>query len=209
MLFEQESVINKIPTRLIETREFVMVGAIASNANMIDISWKNLMELLMVNAEENSIEAQLNIVKEIWTIIDSGHRLRCLLEKLPGIKKKQPWYDLTIRKLKETEEFRHHIQHYDREITNILDNVLPLMGHVSWVQILDDPKKILTIAIVPGALRKFKGLEFVNPLGKDIHAGVNHVTYYVGNLKINLSTLHDRLLEFIPEFEKHIESRIK
>ena len=61
--------------------------------------------------------------------------------------------------------------------------------------------------IVPGNLRKFKGLGMVNPAGKQIRHKIDLITFYLSEYKLNLSDIYYQIIEFITEIEIHIENK--
>lgn len=146
-----DSILNSIPSNLDE-KEAAFIRAGTHSLKMIDVSYKRLCSFLLNNSVTHTATEIAMI--DVWNIIDSSHRLRCILEKTPGLKKNLAWFQLTIRKLKELEEIRHFIQHYDREIDKLNLNIKPLLGHISWCQYKNETQFIVRVS-VPGHIKKF------------------------------------------------------
>ena len=200
MLIGSDSILNQIPNDKISERERIFVESIVHSLKMIENSYSNLVKLLYEDSDELATELPMI---EIWSLIDSFHRLRCVMEKTPGIKKKESWFQISLRKLKLSEDIRHFIQHYDREIDALITQVKPLLGHLSWLEI-ETEKKFKVGLIVPGTLRKFKGLEVVNPAGKLVKGKIDLITFFISNHKISVSDVYHNLNDFVIGLETHI-----
>lgn len=200
MLIRKNSILNQLPNDKLSERERIFIEAIVHSINIIDVSYHRLAKLLIDDSD--NLATELPMI-EVWNIIDSCHRLRCIIEKTPGIKKRESWFQITVRKLKGTEDIRHFIQHYDREIDNLIDQVKPLLGHLTWFHNLNENEFKVGL-IVPGAIRKFKGLEVVNPAGKLVRGKIDLITFHIGNQKISLSDIFHNLTDFITGLENHI-----
>ena len=147
MLIQKDSILNILPKSLTE-KETIFIETIIHSIRILDISYNRLIEQLLKDGDDLATEFPMI---DVWNIIDTSHRLRCILDKTPGIKKKEPWFQLTIRKLRETEDIRNFIQHYNREIENLISKVKPLLGHLSWNMILGDNEFKIGV-IVPTSL---------------------------------------------------------
>jgi len=203
MIIKRDSVLNQLPKEVLTEREIIFLETIIHSIRVIDISYNRLAKQLHENKDDLATELPMI---EVWNIIDSSHRLRCIVEKTPGLKKKAIWFQLTVRKLKETEDLRNFIQHYNQEIDNLINNVQPLLGHLSWVEKLNGNEAKIGL-IVPGNLRQFEGLELVNPAGKMIRSNIDLVTFYMSKFELNLSNIYFQLIDFIKELEIYIENK--
>ena len=116
---------------------------------------------------------------DAWSIVDSVHRLRELLEQLPGFARaKSPSYQVFVRKTADVEDFRNTIQHLRTELPQYAQNGWPVWGVLDWVAVVDEAEGLLRMcAIVAG--RILSGECFLcNPLGKAIEQPVDHVTLH-------------------------------
>ena len=205
MIIHKESILNKLPSEKLNEKEIILFESIVHLVTTLNISYDRLKSMLLKNADDLAEEL---LMIDVWHIIDTSHRLRCILEKTPGIKKNEPWFQLTLRKLQKTEDIRNFIQHYNREIDSLLTNVKPLLGHLSWYEDIND-KEFKVVTIIPGNIRKFQGLGVVNPAGRLIRDKIDLITFYIGNCKISLSDIFYQLIEFIVGIEKHIEVKAR
>lgn len=203
MIIPTKSILHALPTKKISKHDLYFIEANISIIEMIDIHYENLFKLLLGS---NKI-ADVSIIIEIWGIIDNFRKFRCLLNQLPGLKKKDPQIITYLKKIGTAENLRHFIQHFNKEIDNLNIKTLPPLGYISYAKMIDD-KNVQSITIVPGYLRKYKGLQVVNPAGKEIRMNIDLITYYIGDHQINLSDLLYGTQEFIPLFEQLINSKI-
>jgi len=194
MIEIEEDILNR---STIPERERVFFEAIIFCIRAINISYNRLTSYLEKCTQKEPI------MSVVWSLIDNLYRLECLLVKTPKLKQKENWFQIFIRKLKEVEEFRHVIQHFDREIKNIFLRVQPLLGHLSWVDLSKDKKEIKLF--VPCCVRLYKNLPMVNPVGKKINYRIDLVTYYLLNNEIKLSDIYYSLVKFANEFKNFIE----
>lgn len=158
---------------------------------MVEVGYSRLVQLL----NNYSSVSQEEIIMQAWCVIGNLNRLRCLIRKGLGIKKKEPWFQLFARKIKGVEDSRHFIEHYDEKIDNLILMVKPLLGHLSWI-IYEGDKKLNVLIVIPGRLRKYKNLTIVNPAGKNIRAKIDHITYFLGNYELNISEVYFDLIKF-------------
>ncbi len=200
MILPNESILHSLPTNKIGEKELYWFEAIISITRMLEISYSRLFDLIITN-EQNIATESLNI--ESWNIIDNFNRLYCILSRCPRIKKKSPWIKLILNDLKEVENARHFIQHYDREIDNLHAQTLPPLGYLCYA-IKIDTKKIQTRTVVPGYVRKYS-LQTINPVGKDFKMDIDLITYFIGNHTIQLSKLLYKTQEFVKELENFIK----
>ena len=203
MIIKKESILNQLPKDKLNEREIIFLETIVHSIKVIDISYNRLINQL--HDDKDDLATELPMI-EVWNIIDSSHRLRCIIEKTPGLKKKLSWFQLTVRKLKETEVLRNFIQHYNQGIDNLIDNVRPLLGHLSWVEKLNSNEAKIGL-IVPGNLRKFNGLVMVNPAGKLMRDNIDLITFFMSDFELNLSNIYYQLVNFIKELELYIEQK--
>ena len=197
-MFEIEN--NYLQKFNIPERERVFFEAILYCIKVVSTSYNKLIKFLQ---DENQKE---DIMIYVWNFIDSIYRLKCLLAKTPGLKKKENWLQIFLRKLSEIEDFRHIIQHYDREIKNLCSGVKLLLGHLSWV-IIKDTNVIEIRALIPGQVRLYKNLRLVNPVGKVLSNIVDLITYYMLDKEVKISETYYELEKFIACFKDYISRK--
>ena len=179
-LISENSVLNRIGEIKSEERTIFSIGALVTVIKMIDISYCRLFALL----ERYKESSQEEVIMQAWLVIGNLNKLRCLLDKVSGIKKNEPWFKLFIKKIENVENPRNFIEHYDNELSKLIVEVKPLLGYISWLTYKED--KIISTISIPGILRKCKGLELVNPVGKIMRSKVDHINYFLGDNKLNI-----------------------
>lgn len=203
MIISKSSILNNLPNDKLSEREIIFIESIVHSINIIDTSYSRLVSCLYKNDDDMATESPLI---DVWNVIDSAHRLRCILDKAPGIKKKETWFQISIRKLKETEDIRHFIQHYDREVDNLISEVKPLLGHLSWL-FVESEDRFQVGLIVPGTLRKFQGLALVNPMGKSVRSRIDLITFNIGKYQVSISDIYFQLIDLVIGLENHIKEK--
>lgn len=178
------------------------IDTIVRIIKMIDVSYSGLV--LMLENYKNEISEK--VFMQNWLIIGNLNRLRCLINQLPGIKKNEPWFQLFLRKIYDVEKSRHFIEHYNQELKDLILEVKPTLGHISWVE-LENDKKYSIFSSVIGIIRNYKGLEAVNPAGKNFRYKIDHITYFLGDEKINISNLYYDLIDFAKNLELYIKNK--
>lgn len=202
-MINEKSILKNLPNDQLTEREIVFYQAITHCIEIIGISYTRLLKQL--NEDKDNLASEMPMI-DVWNIVDSSHRLRCILEKTPGIKKKESWFQIITRKLRETEKIRNFIQHYNREIDTLIEKVYPLLGHLTWVKQVDN-KHLDMRVIVPGNLREKMNLKMVNPVGKPLRANIDLVTFLIGNYEISISDIYYKLIELIIELEIILENK--
>lgn len=202
MLIKDDSILNTLPTDKINASDLYYFEAAVTLIKVLGIHYRNLFGLL--SAEKVVVDE--SVIIEVWGIIDTYRKLECILSQCPGLKKKDPLVQVYLRSINKAESLRHFIEHYNREIKGLSDNIKPPLGHLSFARLVDE-KNVSVQGIIPGYLRKFKGLQMVNPVGRKFRSEVDFIMYYFGNLEIDLSELFYKTLDFIPVLESLIKTR--
>jgi hypothetical protein len=70
---------------------------------------------------------------DAWSIVDSAHRMRDLVEHLPGLPNSK-WKRLLQDRTGEVAELRNCVQHQLGEIENLISNGGQLWGFLSWAE---------------------------------------------------------------------------
>lgn len=69
---------------------------------------------------------------DLWSVVDSAHRVRILIAKMPYRKAISSEYEVFERSTRVVEELRHYIQHLDGKIPKLEENASPVWGSISW-----------------------------------------------------------------------------
>jgi hypothetical protein len=138
---------------------------------------------------------------DAWTMIDATHRLRGLVQQLPGLKQNQPDVQLLIRKTRVVEELRNFVQHFRTEIHGFVAKRMPLWGTLSWSRVSDDTGQPECHTIVPGTL--FQGTPVYSCIF-DRQEGrfVDRIILEAGEARVDLDDLFDTVAAFCRWFER-------
>jgi len=155
----------------------------------------------MADAGTTSTPDHTVLVTDVWTIVDSSNRLRLMIDIMPGLKKKAPPNEVLRRQLKALEEFRHHVQHLDKEILGIEEgSVMTAFGTISWI-VSSGPTDLAVVTAIPGALAKGLSAPVVNPDGKTIRPSIDHIELAISKGRLAISELVRAIEKWIPWFE--------
>jgi hypothetical protein len=126
---------------------------------------------------------------DAWSVVDSAHRLRCLVMQMPGYRNRAPSKQRFLRATAQVDGLRHSIQHLASDIERLLASGLPALGALSWIRpSLKEPGCFWAESVMPGQL----GGSSANPL---IHGPENppsepaQVTLWATGIGLNLSDL--------------------
>ena len=144
-------------------------------------------------------------ISDAWTMIDSTHRLRQLLQQLPRMKKNTAELQLFLRRTTPVEDLRHYFQHLRGEIHSIAEMAMPLWGTIAWSQPNPETGLLETHMINPGTF--FDGIgvgscTFNSQQGKF----VERVLLHAGPQKLDLADLYDYIKEFASWYIKWFET---
>jgi hypothetical protein len=84
-------------------------------------------------AKEPTEPLAMEALLDAWSIVDMCHRIRELVQQVPGLSSKKPEIQIFLRATEAVEELRHYVQHFRNEIPVIPSNCSPLWGSLSWV----------------------------------------------------------------------------
>ncbi len=121
------------------TRHMVLfLDALRYSFQMAQFQKDEIDKLLPVLEETESITGEyetdaVRLTLNLWGIIDTGHRIRELIQQLPGLKKNTPEIQIFLRSTQSVEDLRHYVQHLRTDIHTLPEKSAPLWGVISWV----------------------------------------------------------------------------
>lgn len=100
----------------------------------------------------HSEQAVASALLDAWTIVDMCHRVRELIQQLPGLSQRTPRVQVFLRATSPVEQLRHYVQHLRGEIAKAPSLASPLWGTLSWVPSHDQITcyTMFTGNIIPG-----------------------------------------------------------
>jgi hypothetical protein len=198
-LIPKDSTLRKIPTS-VDRRTILFLDGVRYSIQAFELASSRLALTLDRLSNGKEITDDLGeIISEAttdaWSIIDSIHRLRELLEQMPGLKKNVPELQLFLRRTAPVEDLRHFFQHFRTEIESFVERGMPLWGTISWAYANPATGLPETHTIVPGTF--FDGA-WVATCTFDTQEGkfVERVLLHAGPRKIDLADLADHVKEF-------------
>lgn len=116
----------------------LFLDALRYSFQMAEFQKDKINHLLPVLEETESITGEyetvaVHLTLNIWGMIDTGHRIRELIQQLPGLKKNTPEIQIFLRSTETVEDLRHYVQHLRTGIHALPEKSAPLWGVISWV----------------------------------------------------------------------------
>ena len=208
MLVRKESILKNLVARAVEEKSIIYLDAFMHNARMIDVMFTRINQLLInnnIDINQDGISELLMI--DAWGIVDCFFRIKKILHVIPGVKKKEIWFQVFIRKISSVEDFRHYIQHLDQELPELVKNKNPIAGYLCWLKVIKVKKEVEIGTLVPGRIKP-KKLRLINPCDKAIYGDkIDRITLFFGDNDLDLSELCRALFSFVSSLEEYLENK--
>ncbi len=217
MILDGDSPFRQIPVELNQSQATFLDG-IRYSVDMAELAYERLRVSLYGFAIESHSSSESSpeskqlaaIFLDAWSIIDSVHRLRGILDQMPGLSKgKSPKYQLFRRKTQEVEEFRHTVQHLNHELREMAKNGWPVWGVLDWVTAIDSKGGVFRSSMIVSGRCLSGEHPICNPLGKDIELPVDHVTLHLKDLALSLSDTMRSVRAVVLPIEKTLRKQFK
>ena len=212
MILAEESPLRRLPSSL-NRKQMLFFDAIRYSIEMADLAHGRLRQILEEFAScyrsERPPQKYVCAFLEAWSVIDSVHRLRQLLFRLPGLKQNAPGFQLFQRQTKDVLDLRNCLQHLNKEVEAALKGHLPLLGGINWVYAEKAGSgSVLSCALIAGTVwGKKKGPQLVNPCGKKIFPPVDLITLQVSSHRVSLSEVMNAVKALANSIEKQLQSQ--
>jgi hypothetical protein len=146
-----------------------------------------------INADKQFLIPALS---QAWAIVDIIHRIREILQSMPGLNTKDEQLKKILKATAVIEKFRHYIQHLRQELHR--DYLYPIYGSLSWV----DPQNELRCHIATSGF-ELEGRQHTGCV-YDLHnsAWVSKVSLVVMDLSLNFDSVYKDLMDFKEYFYK-------
>ncbi|BAN68745.1 hypothetical protein [endosymbiont of unidentified scaly snail isolate Monju] len=137
-----------------QSREFVFfVDALKYSFSAADRYYKSVQSSLTELEKSGISQIQENqivpIISDAWSMIDSAHRIRELIQQAPKLKKNSSEIQVFIRTTKEVEDLRHYVQHLRKGIYSLPEQSTPIWGVLSWVSSTEEKTSFTIISGTP------------------------------------------------------------
>ena len=199
VLVPRDSPIRRVPST-VDRQAVLFLDGVRYSLQIFDLASRRLARTLDAIAKlpEKADELGdliLEATCDAWTMVDSIHRLRELVEQIPRMKKNQPELQLFLRQTNQVEELRHFFQHFRTEIHTFTEQGMPLWGTLSWPTRNPETGILEDHIIVPGSY--FRG-EIVKGSVFDFDEGrfVERVVLQAGPERTDLVDLLEHVERF-------------
>ncbi len=219
-IIRDDSPLRRLPGQL-KRKQTLFLDGIRVAAEVMDSAYSRLSETLLdLSGRDSAIHlacrdsasavregAIITAVQDAWTIVDSVHRLRCLLRRMPGVKQKAPGRQTFYRATSTIEALRNAVQHLDSEIDNLVKLGVPLWGTIQWLVLVDPATRLVrSCTIVAGTI--FGAIHPVQtPIGKRMRGTVDQVILTAGGTSVNLSDVVFEVGKMVEGLERSLEQQ--
>src|SRR6266550_1409307 len=137
MIVRTDSPLRQLPASL-NRKQTLFLDGVRVAADSVDLAYSRLTNTLGRLATGAGVDPMLAMeiaqaVQDVWSIVDSTHRLRALFARMPGVKQRGPCLQAFYRATADIKTLRHVVQHLDSEIDNLVKLGVPLWGTIHWL----------------------------------------------------------------------------
>lgn len=133
-----EDSILRHPPKELSRRQVLILDGIRYAADMLEIAYnrlrRHLQEIAAAPHEPMVADIAAGML-DAWSIVDSAHRFRDLVEGLPGLRN-SPWKRLLRDGTKDIADLRNRVQH-QIGAADLLVSGGQLWGYLSWMELKD------------------------------------------------------------------------
>jgi hypothetical protein len=184
----------RVPESL-DRRTVLFLDGIRYSLHQFDISEERLASMIELLSQDEQPGGELHArissaMLDAWALVDSAHRLRELLQQLPGMKQKTPQLQQFLRGTASVESMRHFVQHLRTGIEAHLATAMPAWGSLAWARYDPETGQPSCYSIAPGT---FFPQANVPSLTYDSRTGRfdERVLLQAGSLTLDLADLSD------------------
>lgn len=205
MIVSPESPLRRLPQRLNRKAVLFLDGirlAIEMAETSLDRLGSAFLELSKDGTPPDQVQPLVvSALLDAWAIVDSTHRLRALLQHMPGLKQGLPELQVFYRHTKNAETLRHFVQHIRERVPSVAERAVPLWGILSWrTKTEPETGRERGYSIISGTFYpdvRAEGAVF----GEPVHATFGFVTLNAGGTIVDLPALIERMKPLVPFFE--------
>jgi hypothetical protein len=162
---------------------------------------RHTLDRIMEPGTKSHSQEILEAMADAWLVVDSTHRLRGLVQQLPGLKQNQVPVQIFLRSTEPVERLRNFVQHLREEIKGVVETKLPLWGTLSWNTISPSTGEPRGHIIIPGSV--FPDLEAVTvEFDRQEWRFVEGIVLHAGRTRVDLTAIFDRVAAFCRWFEE-------
>ncbi|MGO9095455.1 MAG: hypothetical protein ACLQGV_09550 [Bryobacteraceae bacterium] len=194
MILGKESPLRNLPA-VLQRRQLLFLEATRFTIDTIDLAYLRLAETLprlAANIEDGDLQghpSSVSAMLDAWAIMDSLHRLRGIIEALPGLqaKKRNPKVRSFLENTANVPPLRNTIQHLNTEISGVVeDKNWAVFGSLSWVIVEPEVSRLLSCFYLPGTPTGSHSV--INPVGRRLwRSPVDSITIERSGISVNVS----------------------
>ncbi len=206
-----DSPLRSLPVGL-PAKQLMFFESVRLSIEMCFLCYNRLYQGLSEISFDEGQRTSLNVVSsylDAWSIVDSLHRLRELLNGFPGHQKsKSTAFQVLIRKTNIVRELRNSIQHIRSKIEE-LSETSGVWGSLSWVIFpYESSTRGRICGILPGGMPRSRQ-RVVNPIGKRFESNLDQITLSYLDYELSLSESIRELARFTTALEAKLDRIFK
>jgi hypothetical protein len=174
MIIGTESILRRIPS-VINYRQRLFFEGIRFSIEMADLAHSRLRgtlpQITFMRDPSPDNPVIVSAMLDAWAIVDSLHRLRGLIEAMPGLKgkKKSPKIRSLMEATANVGALRNTVQHLGTEIHAAFDDKSwTVFGTLSWGVVEPEKNQITASTLMPGAPREGASHSIINPMNRQV-----------------------------------------
>lgn len=203
-----ESPFRRMPVDM-PRRQILYLDALRLSAEIAGTAFDRLHDLLTGiteerhavltgNSDQQGAAQAHNAVPAIldaYSMIDSVHRFRELLQVTPGLKHNAP-FELFMRQTKDVRELRHIVQHLNREVDRIAQEGWAALGTLTWLgpsAVRDSPPSSYILQAGTFYAGQWTHGPMIDTYSSLPEGAIADISLLTAGLRVNLSTIMDNL----------------
>jgi hypothetical protein len=208
MLINKDSPLRNIPI-VLNRRQLLFIEGIRLTVETADLAYRRLLATLPILSKHlNNLDpdnpSTVSVMLDAWAVVDSLHRLRGLIDNLPGFKgkKKSPTIRAFLDSTQKVAALRNTVQHLGTEISDAVDDSnWTVFGTLSWGLVEPAKNEVLACFYLPGAPTGLHPI--INPLSRRVwHLPLDMVTLERSGISVCLSDAMRRVEALVAAMEK-------
>jgi hypothetical protein len=211
MTIGNDSPLRKIPS-VLGRHQILFFEGMRFTIEMAEVAYQRLQHTLPLLADHQHLNRDppptVSAMLDAWSIVDSLHRLRDLIQAAPGLsgKKKSPKIRLFMDATDNVTALRNTVQHLNSEIHKILDDRnWTVFGTLSWGVVDPDKNQITACTFLPGAPQQGSSHPIINPLNRRVwHLRVDSITLERSGVSVCISDAMRRLEALTISMEENL-----
>lgn len=149
-----------------------------------------------------------SILLDAWSVVDTTHRLRTLLQQMPGMKKSakdSPKLQFFMRHTEAVASMRNHVQHLNNEIRGLAARGEPVLGVVRWIALgAEDQQPFVSICHLVAGTLFTTGYPPVKLGQIEISPPVDHFTLIAHGIQVSLTDTHQAVDQIAHSIERSL-----